>query len=77
MLAVRMDETRKARRLPAAALAVVKSHLEHDDKAGLANAIELYQSHAAAPAHLGAVLPQRRVNAVVLLRGSARTADCL
>ena len=43
-LAVHMDETRKARHDLRQHLAVVKSYLEHDDKAGLAEYIELYQS---------------------------------
>lgn len=43
-LAAHMDETRKARHDLRQHLAVVKSYLEHDDKAGLAEYIELYQS---------------------------------
>lgn len=43
-LAVHMDETRKARHDLRQHLAVVKSYLEHDDKAGLAEYIDLYQS---------------------------------
>lgn len=44
-LAAHMDKTRKARHYLQQHLTVVKSYLEHDDKAGLAEYIELYQSH--------------------------------
>ncbi len=43
-LAAHVDETRKARHDLRQHLAVVKSYMEHDDKAGLAEYIDLYQS---------------------------------
>lgn len=44
-LAVHMDETRKARHDLRQHLAVVRSYIERDDKAGLAEYIDLYQTH--------------------------------